>query len=308
VAHHSGIDGGAAHRILRRLDGVFAKIESATEGAPRPYRIVILSDHGQSQGATFLQRTGLTLEQLVAQIVGSPVAAEGRTDEGHDHLGVALSEAAQGQGNVARAAHVLAPDDPDDAEPGPETPLVALASGCLGLVYFTDHAERLTREQLDEAFPQLLSELVANEHMGFVLVATERDGPVVIGPDGEHYLDDDRVVGADPLAPYPGALPHLRRTNGFTNVPDILCNGRFDREHGDVPAFEELVGSHGGLGGTQTQPFLLSPVELALPDAPIVGAEALHRAVKPWAVRAMRAGAQPGAGAQAPTAAPVTAP
>jgi hypothetical protein len=195
---------------------------------------------------------------------------------------------------------VLAPNEPDEDDPG--TPLVALASGCLGLVYFTDHAQRLTREQLDESFPRLLPELVANEHMGFVLVATEADGAVVLGRDGEHYLDDDRVVGADPLAPYPGALRHLRRTNGFPNAPDILCNGRFDPQHGDVPAFEELVGSHGGLGGTQAQPFLLSPAELPLPDAPIVGAEALHRAVKPWAVRAMHAD-----GAAARAAAPASA-
>jgi uncharacterized membrane protein YvlD (DUF360 family) len=304
VAHHSGIDRGAAHRILRRLDGVFAKIESATEGAPRPYRIVILSDHGQSQGATFLQRTGLTLEQLVAQLVDQPVAQEGGTDEGGDRLGVALSEAAQGSGSVARAARALAPDDRDGDDP--DVPLVALASGCLGLVYFTDHAHRLTREQLDAAFPRLLPELVANEEMGFVLVATERDGAVVIGRDGEHFLDGDRVVGVDPLAAYPGALRHLRRTNGFPNAPDILCNGRFDPEHGDVPAFEELVGSHGGLGGTQAQPFLLSPAALPLPEAPIVGAEALHRALKPWAVRAMEAGV-PATGVPAPAAARVSA-
>jgi hypothetical protein len=55
----------------------------------------------------------------------------------------------------------------------------------------------------------------------------------------------------------------------------------------DVPAFEELVGSHGGLGGTQAMPFLLSPVELPLPDEPIVGAEELHRAIRPWAEGAM---------------------
>src|SRR5262249_14192117 len=72
------------------------------------------------------------------------------------------------------------------------------------------------------------------------------------------------------------------------HVPDILCNGRFDPERGDVPAFEELVGSHGGLGGTQAQPFLLSPVDLTLPAEPIVGAESLHRAIKPWAEAAMR--------------------
>src|SRR4051794_7822793 len=302
VAHHSGIDGPAAHRILRRLDRLFARIETATEDAPRPYRIVILSDHGQSEGATFLQRTGLTLEQLVARLVGEPVAAEGKTDEGDDHLGVALSEAAQGHGGVARAARALAPGELDEEDPG--TPLVALASGCLGLVYFTEHAQRLTRERLDEAFPRLLPELVANEHMGFVLVATERDGAVVLGRDGEHYLADDRVVGVDPLADYPGAVRHLRRTDGFANAPDILCNGRFDAAQRDVPAFEELVGSHGGLGGTQAQPFLLSPVELPLPEAPIVGAEALHGAVKPWAVTAMQSdGARQPASAGTPASA-----
>ena len=78
------------------------------------------------------------------------------------------------------------------------------------------------------------------------------------------------------------------RTDRFEHVPDILCNGRFDPVLGDVPAFEELVGSHGGLGGTQAMPFVLSPVELPLPDTPIVGAEELHRAIKPWAELAMR--------------------
>ena len=33
--------------------------------APRPYRFVVLSDHGQSQGATFLDRYGVSLEDLV---------------------------------------------------------------------------------------------------------------------------------------------------------------------------------------------------------------------------------------------------
>src|SRR5206468_8879693 len=47
VAHHSGIDRPATHRILRRLDAMFARIEHAAADGPRPYRIVILSDHGQ---------------------------------------------------------------------------------------------------------------------------------------------------------------------------------------------------------------------------------------------------------------------
>jgi uncharacterized membrane protein YvlD (DUF360 family) len=285
VAHHSGIDGPAAYRILGRLDNLLARVEYAAGTATRPYRIVVLSDHGQSEGATFLQRQGMTLEQLVAQLAGESVTAK-PTGEDEGRLTAALSETASGSGGTARAARALVPEE-EEAEPSAGTSVVALASGCLGLVYFTDHAQRLTREQLDSLFPGLLDGLVANPHIGFVLVATENEGAVALGPNGAHHLADDRVVGDDPLADYPHAVHHLRRTDRFRHAPDILCNGRFDPVAGDVPAFEELVGSHGGLGGTQAAPFLLSPVELPLPDEPIIGAETLHHAIRPWAARAM---------------------
>ena len=43
----------------------FAQIERARRYAPRPYEIVVLSDHGQTQGATFKQRNGYGLDELV---------------------------------------------------------------------------------------------------------------------------------------------------------------------------------------------------------------------------------------------------
>jgi hypothetical protein len=54
------------------------------------------------------------------------------------------------------------------------------------------------------------------------------------------------------------------------------------RERNEVAAFEELVGSHGGLGGYQTRPFVLSPIELPIGSAPLVGAEALYAVFKRW--------------------------
>jgi hypothetical protein len=287
VAHHSGIDGKAAHRILRRLDRAFARIALATQEASRPYRIVVLSDHGQSEGATFLQRQGVTLAQLVEQLAGLSVGELAGTDEGADKVGAALSESAQGKGGTAEAARVVKRRWLPDKVEQPPAPVVALASGCLGLVYFTEHGEQLTREALEATYPGLLDGLVANPEMGFVVVATDHDGPIALGREGSHRLDDGVVVGVDPLGDYPNAVRHLRRSAGFATAPDILCNGRFDPKHGDVPAFEELVGSHGGLGGTQAEPFLLAPVELPLPADEIVGAETLHRAIKPWAVAAM---------------------
>ena len=49
----------------------------------------------------------------------------------------------------------------------------------------------------------------------------------------------------------------------------------------EVAAFEELIGSHGGLGGTQTQPFILHPAEWTI-DEPIVGAEDVYRQIRRW--------------------------
>ena len=65
VAHHSGVETKDAFDALFKIDQQFARLENATENAPRPYHFVILSDHGQSGGATFKQRYGKTLEDLV---------------------------------------------------------------------------------------------------------------------------------------------------------------------------------------------------------------------------------------------------
>jgi hypothetical protein len=43
-----------------------------------------------------------------------------------------------------------------------------------------------------------------------------------------------------------------------------------------------LVGSHGGMGGTQSFPFVLHPAELEWPQAEMVGAERVHRVFRSW--------------------------
>ncbi len=78
VAHHSGPERVDALAVLRDLDQQLGRIERTTRWTPRPYKIIVLSDHGQTQGATFEQRTGQTLAQLVADLCGS--AASGDTD------------------------------------------------------------------------------------------------------------------------------------------------------------------------------------------------------------------------------------
>lgn len=80
----------------------------------------------------------------------------------------------------------------------------------------------------------------------------------------------------------PNAALHLRRNDGFLDAPDIYVNSFFDPETKEGAAFEEQIGFHGGMGGSQTQPFVLFPSELPLTDEPLIGAEAVYRLLNGW--------------------------
>jgi hypothetical protein len=110
-------------------------------------------------------------------------------------------------------------------------------------------------------------------------------GSLVIGATGVRNLTTGEVEGDDPLVPYgPLAVDHVAEVDAFRTTADLMINARYDPETDEVYAFEEQVGSHGGLGGPQTHPFVLHPAELSPPDAPIVTSVALHRVLKTWLV------------------------
>jgi hypothetical protein len=158
-----------------------------------------------------------------------------------------------------------------------------MASGCLGLITFPREPGRLTLERLEELHPRLVPALRDHPGIGFVLVRSERHGAMAVGAGGVHFLDPNRVEGDDPLAPYgERAADHVRRTDAFPHCPDILVNSTYWAEADEVAAFEELVGSHGGLGGAQSYPFVLFPAELDWPVEPVVGAEKVHRIFRGW--------------------------
>jgi hypothetical protein len=252
----------------------------------------VLSDHGQSQGATFLQRYGETLERLVARHVdGTRVHAEvGGGEEGRGSFDAGLTELASRPTVTGRTAKALAGADGDRAdareqvpagEPPPE--IAVMASGNLGLISFPREPGRVTLEQIEARRPSLLDALRSHPGIGFVLVRSERDGAVVLGRDGRHVLATGAVEGEDPLAPFGGrAAEHVRRTDAFAACPDVVVNSAYWEGLDEVAAFEELVGSHGGLGGGQAHPFVLHPAELPWPAQDVVGAEAVHRVLCGW--------------------------
>jgi uncharacterized membrane protein YvlD (DUF360 family) len=273
VAHHSGLERADTMEALRKLDQQFDRIARARRYAPRPYEIVVLSDHGQTQGATFKQRHGYGLDELVERSLrdGNRVASFAGGDEQSAMAHHAVDEATGAKPKKRDKADVSDRD------------VVVLGSGNLGLVYLMEERRRLTLEEIDERHPQLTRALRQHPHIGWLLVRSAKHGAVVLGPEGTRYLEEERVEGEDPLRDFsPGAAGHLLRTDGFAHVADIMVGSFYDPVLDEGCAFEELICFHGGLGGPQTRPFILHPPGLALPPERIIGAAAVHDILAGW--------------------------
>ena len=273
VAHHSGLERADTLEALRKLDDKFAEIERACRYAPRPYELVVLSDHGQTQGATFKQRNGYGLDELVERsLTRGAVEAIAGGDEQHSMVGLAVTEATGTTSDKKRPKNDVSDRD-----------VIVLGSGNLGLVYLMDERRRLTLEELDDRHPELIPALRAHPHVGWLLVRSSEHGPVALGANGTHYLADGRVEGDDPLAHFsPHAPQHLLRTDGFEHVADIMVGSFYDPDLDEGCAFEELISFHGGIGGFQTRPFILHPAHLEVPEGPILGAAAVHSILTGW--------------------------
>src|SRR5262245_3467563 len=290
VAHHSGLERADTMEALRKLDQQFGRIARARPYAARPYELVVLSDHGQTQGATFKQRNGYGLEDLVRRSLDhADVAHVEEADENRSKVGGAVGEATGTKAGQKRPKNDVSDQD-----------AVVLGSGNLGLIYLMAEKRRLTREELDVRHPRLLPALQSHPHVGWLLVRSAADGPLVLGPRGTRYLATGRVEGEDPLAPFaPNAAQHLLRTDGFEHVADVMVGSFYDPVLEEGCAFEELISFHGGIGGPQTRPFLLYPSGLPLPPEPLVGAAAVNDVLRQW--RALLNGPESGEDAAAST-------
>jgi uncharacterized membrane protein YvlD (DUF360 family) len=282
VAHHSGLERADTLEALRKLDQQFGRIDRARRYSSRPYEIVVLSDHGQTQGATFKQRNGYGLEDLVQRSLATgSVTGVGGGDEQNAMVGLAVGEA-----TGADTSKKKPKNDVSDRQ------VVVMGSGNLGLIYLMEERRRLTLEEIEERHPNLIPALREHPHVGWILVRSAKDGPVALGDGGIRFLTEDRIEGEDPLAHFsPTASRHLLRTDGFADVADVMVGSFYDPDLDEGCAFEELISFHGGLGGLQTRPFILHPGSFSLPDERIVGAASVHALLRGWRLQLQGAGA-----------------
>ena len=302
VAHYTGVDSRETFQTLEEMDRFFGRILRALEETPRPYKVVFLSDHGQTAGGTFENAWGISFDKLVRNAVSHPVDifTNPEVSEAWEKWQAALAEEQKqmdrrikqlvplrillGTNNKKASDQLVKTTDPadnlTDADPRPQ--LAVFSSGCSGLVYFTDAKVRLSLEELQERTPNLVYNILDHPGVGFVVVRSEVDGNIVLGKFGAYYLDKDEIDGENPLANFsPNAPALLKRLCHYQNAPDLLVSTAYDPISNTMPAFENQSGHHGGIGGDQSFPFLIHPVELSM-DGEIVGAEAMYQQFMKW--------------------------
>ena len=167
----------------------------------------------------------------------------------------------------------------------PEAPaeLVVVAGGNLALIYFNAKKTRLTLEEIDELYPNLVEALANHPGIGVLMVRSRDHGLLLVGKRGINFVDEGRIDGEDPMALYGEfGVAGFKRLDEIAHVGDLAVISFYDPETEEIAAFEELIGAHGGLGGAQTRPFLLYPADWELDLAPLVGAPMVYQQLRRW--------------------------
>ena len=377
IAHHSGVEDYDSLYALRQIDRQFKRLKNAAEKANRNYKFIVLSDHGQSNGFTFKEKYGESLNDLVKELLPDDISVHSILHSNDDHFREKYSLKPYVENNLEKVDRrieksidntkekidtridntkeridntkekidtridntkeridsrldfdisprekfneiksnsstleyfnklksersFLNSDEPlsqrlnnistdlnmniqfsNKTKVSEETAqTIVLASGNLGLIYFTDWSDRMTYEQIEDAFPGLLKGLAHHEGIGFVMVKSDIYDTIVLSNDDVLYLDTEEYYGNHFLDSFgKNTIKKLKRTDGFAHVPDILVNSAYDEENDEVYAFEELIGSHGGAGGNQQYPFIIYPSEWSLEEE-IFGSENVYKFFK----------------------------
>jgi len=288
VAHYSGPDTHEAQISLAAFDRILHRLRRlARKGAAMDYDIVLLSDHGQTPSVPFRILYGQTIEELIADFVGQAVVSGEIADPDASYVAtllVALEETETGRRGwsgmrgrraLARISSAAVAEDPSAPQ------IVVCVSGSLAHIYFGGRQEPLHLEAIMEEYPGLVERLTDHPGIGFVAAARGYGDAVAIGRQGVRNLITGVVVGGgDPLTPYGDAerwSGELAQLLGYPSSGDLIVNGSWLPEQQKVVVLEEQSSSHGGIGGRQTEPFLITPAWWGTEPENLDSPEALHR-------------------------------
>ena len=289
VAHHAGPEASETLATLTAFDRKLQRLRRLIRrSSPIPYEIVILSDHGQSPCVPFERLYGATLEEMILELAGRGGPARPRPINDIAAVAVMLEAlrgtplpgaswlSMQSRATLDRLADERAAALAGEAEPAE---ISVRVSGSLAHVYCRASSRVLRLDEVRSLYSGLVEGLASHPGVGFVLARGDRGEPLVIGREGMRNLATGEVRGErDPLAPYGDVriwTAELTRLAAGEDSGDLIVNGALLRRR-SVVTFEDQVGTHGGLGGPQNDPFAILPTDWRTAREDLRSPEALY--------------------------------
>ena len=296
IAHNTGVSSPGAMMTLRDIDKQIQRIHDAIEHAPRMYEIVVISDHGLSEGIPFQELYGTTLEQLIQRILDDQysIINTGASEETKGYVNSLLQMALAPHKKLNKTAQRIYEqykkdkgeyfyfDFPRKGSAVETSDIVLCASGSLAMLYFINFPQRLYLEEVNNLHPNLIESLICHPGIGFLALDSYMNGPIVMNDEGIYYLNSRHFEGKNPLEIYENtAVAQLEKLFSYTNVGDIVIQSKYDPVTDRISAFENLLGHHGGIGGDQTLAFVMHPSSLPFTN-PIVDSTQMHHQLRDW--------------------------
>ena len=279
IAHHYGPDSWPALKNLRYIDRRIGEIIRVVDHAPgADYLLVILSDHGQTPGYPFENRFGATLGDTVSsflrenQIASVSSGSMETTRMQLEYLQDELEARKKGwryrlyrhtKDRIQKKIQDLVPETIKiDQEGG----VVVTYSSTLAHLYITGTESSLNWKEVEEAQPPLLRFLQKHRGIGFILARGENPNELMIfHREGSICVTENPQFSQDEIAflrPY--GVPYdlvddLYRFGLGPRCGDLVLFGALDDE--GIACFDDQVGGHGSVGGEQSRPFIILPVD-----------------------------------------------
>jgi len=279
LAHHFGPSSWPALKNLQYIDRRIGEIIRTIDHVPgADYLLVILSDHGQTPGYPFQNRFGATLGDAVSAFMrenqrasvssGTPEFSRRQVGYLQDELEARKKGWRQQMYQLTRnylqkKVHDLVPET---LKIDPEGGVVITYSSSLAHLYITGSEHPLNWREVEQAHPLLLRFLQKHKGIGFVLARGEEDGELMIfHQEGSICVNDNPRFPQHELAflrPYGAPYELLEQLHRFglgSRCGDLVLFGAIDEE--GIACFDDQVGGHGSVGGEQSRPFLILPLD-----------------------------------------------
>lgn len=224
LAHHHGVGHKLCFESLQLIDYYCKAIYDQSQICERTYDLIVLSDHGQSDGIDFQKVNKISLNELLSDIFGSKL------------------EVIQTHGNNS------------EKNLNGNDKLFVVPSSSLANVYFSEYFKNpLTQKELDQKYPGWLTKLFVHPGVGWVLVRDGNGGQILYSRTEKLRFKNGKAVDKMKDVLFADSVGKYAE---FANLGDLVLFG--NQIDGRVVNFETQVGTHGSFIGNMMWPFILT--------------------------------------------------